>query len=96
MTHNTVQIDSISAGALTEIEMAKKGKTMDEDKSKALTANIFYGLAGVFGATSVIMFVINPGSDVAEDQEARKLGPEIDVVPVFSPNGGGLEARLKF
>jgi hypothetical protein len=52
-------------------------------------ANIFYGVGIAAAATSAILFLIKPGSDIATEEELnnKKRRGDLRVTPLFSPDG---------
>lgn len=77
---------------ITQVEAQAR---LQEVEDNALTANIFYGLAGAFAITSGILFYIDAGSDVASEEELRG---DVDwrLAPTVGTDGVGFGAAGSF
>jgi len=64
---------------------------LDDAESSALLANVFYGLSIAAGATSALLFLIKPGSDIATEEE---LSDGFHLSPLIGPDGAGVSAEV--
>jgi len=77
------------------IDQTEAQSRYEDAQGKAATANIFYGLSGAFAVASTVLFIIEPGGDVADDRRANLL-ERIDVSPNFGKSGAGVSASFEF
>lgn len=61
----------------------------------ARRANLFYGLGAGLGVLSAVLFTVDLGSDVAEDDEYVRV-KKIHVAPVVTANGGSIGTFFRF
>lgn len=75
----------------------KKARRMLNDaQGQAELANISYGLSGAFAIASGVLFLIDPGGDVAEESRRAGLFERLEVSPNFSKSGAGISAGFDF
>ncbi len=65
---------------------------VQEIQSTATTANVFYGLGLALGVTSAVLFLVDFGSDVDEEDYAHRL----QLSPILSPEVVGVGASMRF
>lgn len=67
-------------------------------EARATTANVLYGLAVGLGAVSALLFYIQSGSDVSEDQETVRRSPirDLRIAPAVTSDGFGFGAGFRF
>ncbi len=89
--YNTV-VEQSESGMLTQRDARAQ---YDTASGKARRANLFYGLGVGLGVLSAVLFTVDFGSDVAEDDEYVRI-KDIQVAPTVSANGGGIGTFFRF
>ncbi len=93
---NSHQTDEQGVYDDSEFTQNEARNMLDEAQGRAELANISYGLSGAFAIASGVLFLIDSGSDVAEDSRRAGLLERLEISPNFSRNGAGLGARIEF
>ena len=65
-------------------------------ENNAETANVFYGVSAGLALTSSILFIVESGSDVAEEEQDRQRQANIEIVPSVGNNATGIGALITF
>ena len=79
--------------AVLAITQAEAQKKVDEAQGSATLANIFYGVGLAAAGTSVLLFLIRPGSDIATEEE---LSGGFNITPLVGPDGAGVSAGFSW
>ncbi|AWV87853.1 hypothetical protein [Bradymonas sediminis] len=87
-------------GGFTISQVSATRKIRDAEDS-ALTANILYGASAGMAVVSAILFIVEPGSDVAEPDDRRRrrragLLEKIDFTPQVGLGRVGMSAGFEF
>jgi len=87
--------DEITKGRGNGMTQKAAQTKLAEAQDAAVLSNVFYGLAGVAVATGVVLILIRPGEELADDQNQRS---EVDfwVNPVLSTEGAGVMGGVRF
>ncbi len=83
--------DAAGAGSVTQVDAQGR---IDDAKSSATLANVFYGVGIAAGVTSVLLFLITPGSDIATEEELA--GDGVRIAPMLGPDGAGVSAGFSW
>jgi len=84
-------------GNYEDLTQTKARQMLEDAQGKAQTANIFYGLAGVFAVTSGVLFIVDSGNSGSEkDARPAKGLQRIRVTPTAGPDGAGFSAQIRF
>jgi tetratricopeptide (TPR) repeat protein len=62
---------------------------LDKSQSKALTADVLYGVGGALLLTGVVLVAVGYSKPKTQNQR-------VALTPSFGPSGGGLDLRLRF
>jgi len=84
-------------GKYTTLTQVKAERLIRDMESKAVTANVFYGLSAALAVGSVLLFVLE--GDEADEQasiEQRPSWNQVRFVPSVSRDAVGIGAHLKF
>lgn len=83
------------AGNLSQRAAREQYNTVN---AKARRANLFYGLGVGLGVLSAVLFTVDLGSDVAEDDDTYVRGPKktLHFAPTVSVDGGGIGTLVRF
>jgi hypothetical protein len=80
--------------SITQVEAEARLKDAEDS---ALLANIFYGVGIAAGVTAALLFFINPGSDIATEEELAKDGPRnFRLIPILTDTSAGVGAGFSF
>ena len=79
-------------GQLSQVEARAE---YDAINAQARRANLFYGLGAGLGVLSAVLFTVDFGSDVADDDEYVRI-EDLRFAPSVSAEGGGLGASFRF
>lgn len=82
-----------SAGMTSQRELRNQ---FDAANNKARRANLFYGLGVGMGILSAVLFTVDFGSDVADDDDEYVRIKDLRVAPAVSAQGAGLGAAFRF
>lgn len=90
-------LDAKTDGGFTISQVEATRKIRDAEDS-ALTANIMYGASAGMAVISVLLFVVDSGSDVAEPDTRRRAGvlEHLDITPQVGLGRVGMSAGFNF
>lgn len=80
------------AGNLTQRQARDQ---FEAANAKARRANLFYGLGVGMGVLSAVLFTVDLGSDVAEDDEYVRI-KDLRIAPAVNAQGGGIGTSFRF
>ncbi len=79
-----------------EFTQKEARRMLNDAQGQAELANISYGLSGAFAIASGVLFLIDPGGDVAEQSRQAELFDRLEVSPSFGKSGAGISAGFDF
>jgi len=85
----------ISGKKKGSISQVKAQSLLNDAKDASVLANVMYGVGGVAAAVAILMLVIRPGDELAEDQYQRS-GYDLYLQPTFGAEGAGFVGGVRF
>jgi hypothetical protein len=80
----------------SEFTQTEAQRMLNDAQGQAELANISYGLSGAFAIASGVLFLIDPGGDVAEESGQASLFDRLEVSPTFGKSGTGTGISAEF